>query len=119
MSELSDWVQSNWFELGSLLVQCAVLATLAWYGSKVLRILRVTAGHNKALQRLSLPDLPPEQPTTRQAFTPPQLESVGRGSGEGSAGWNGFIAWLKEPMGSDGIHSQSRVIRWLQSPIGS
>ena len=29
MSEMSDWIQTNWFELGSILVQCAVLATLA------------------------------------------------------------------------------------------
>ena len=31
MSEISDWIQSNWFELGSLLVQCAMLVTLAWF----------------------------------------------------------------------------------------
>ncbi len=119
MSEISDWIQSNWFELGSLLVQCALLATLAGFGSKLLRILATSHGQNEELRRLSLPNVGAEQPTSKQVFAAPEFESAGHDSGGVAAPWPGLIAWLQTPMGSGRIRSRSRVIRWLQDPIGS
>ncbi len=40
MDEISGLVERNWFEIGSLLIQCVILATVAWYGRKTLRFVR-------------------------------------------------------------------------------
>ena len=119
MSEISDWIQNNWFELGSLLVQCALLATLAGFGRKLLRILAISYGQNEDLRRLSPPNVAAEQLTNKHAFATPEFESAGYGSGGVAAPWPGLIAWLQTPMGSGRIRPRSRVIRWLQAPIGS
>ena len=105
MSEMSDWIQSNWFELGSFLVQCAILATLAWYGGKTVRILRAFQDQDEAPQRLAL--------------APSGPEGAGHG-GRGLAGAShNLISWLQAPMGSGRIAPWHRVIRWLQAPMGS
>jgi hypothetical protein len=121
MSEISDWIQSNWFELGSLLVQCAMLVTLAWFGRKLLRILSASFEHNEALRGLSPSKVVDEQQTAEPAhgFATPEFESAGQGSAGRTGTSPGLIAWLQEPMGSGGIHSSNRVIRWLQAPMGS
>lgn len=119
MNDLSDWIQSNWFELGSLLVQSAVLLTLAWYGRKVLRILAAPNNHSEAPRRLAPANFADEQPTTNEAFAAPQFESPRHASVEVAAPWPGLIEWLRTPMGSGGTRSNNRVIRWLQTPIGS
>jgi len=31
MGDLSDFLQDNWFELGSLIAQFGILAVIAWY----------------------------------------------------------------------------------------
>ena len=117
MSEISDWIQSNWFELSSFLIQCAVLATLAWYGRKVLKILTACYDQNEALRRLSLSSVAAEQQITQQAFAPAGFERAGHGSGGVAAAWRDLIAWLQVPMGSGGIGPCRRVIRWLQAPM--
>jgi hypothetical protein len=115
MSEISDWIQSNWFELGGLLVQCAVLATLAWYGRKVSRILMASYDQMEALRR----NVAAEQQITKQAFAPAGFERDEHGSGGVAAAWGDLITWLRAPMGSGRIGPRSRVIRWLQAPMGS
>ena len=101
MNDISDWVQKNWFELGSLLVQCTILATVAWYGSKVLRFLRAFFQYQDAVrQRLSV------------------ANAAGYDS-ETSGFWHDVIAWLQAPMGSGGQGPFRKAIRWLQAPIGS
>src|SRR5260370_13688158 len=119
MSELSDWIQTNWFELGSILVQCAVLATLAWYGRKVLSILVASFDQNEALRRLWLSNVAAEQRTTKQTFAPAGIESAGHRSGAVAAAWRGLISWLQEPMGSGRIRPSRRVIRWFRAPMRS
>lgn len=115
MSEISDWIQSNWFEVGSLLVQCAVLATLAWYGRKVLRILLASYDQLEALRR----NVGAEHQITEQAFAPVRFEHVAHGSGGVAAACRDLITWLRAPMGSVGVGTSSRVKRWLQAPMGS
>ncbi len=119
MSELSDWIQSNWFELGSLLVQCAVLATLAWYGRKVLSILVASYDQNEALRRLWLSNAAAEQRITQQALAPTGFDRAGHNSGRVAAAWRGLITWLQGPMRSGRIRPSRKVIRWLQAPMGS
>ena len=119
MSELSDWIQSNWFELGSILVQCAVLATLTGYARKALRILVASYNQNEALRKLWLSNVTDEQRTTQQSPTPAGFGRAIHGSGGIAAAWRGLITWLQAPMGSGGIGPSRRVIKWLQAPMGS
>src|SRR5258708_13271399 len=118
MSEMSDWIQTNWFELGSILVQCAVLATLAWYGRKVLRILMASFDQNEALRRLWLSNVAADQRTTKQTFAPAGIERAGHSSGGVAAAWRGLISWLQHPIGSGTIRPSPTVLRWFQAPIG-
>ena len=37
MGDLSDFLQDNWFELGSLIAQFGILAVIAWYARTKLR----------------------------------------------------------------------------------
>jgi hypothetical protein len=117
MHEIGDWIQSNWFELGSLLVQCAILVTLIWYGRKTLRSIRASQGQDEALQRLSLSNATAERPTT-EAVAPTGLEGAGHGGGGVGAAGRDLIGWLQAPMGS-GVAPWRRAIRWLQAPMGS
>ena len=103
MSEISDWVVGNWFEVGTLLIQCAILATVVWYGSKMLRFLRPFFQYRDAFrQRLDL-------------SVPREAENAG----ETISVWHDLIRWLQAPMGSDMDGPFRRVIRWLQAPMGS
>ena len=113
MGEMSDWIQSNWFELGSLLVQCAVLLTLAWFGRKLLRIL------SASYRGLSPSNVAAQQRAIEQAYAPPAYEPDGQDSGGGTETWPGLIAWLREPMGRGEVLSRNRFIRWFQEPMGS
>jgi len=99
MIEPSDWVQSNWFQLGSLLLQFAILATLAWYGRSILRIIRAW---DEAQPRVALPEAADERYESGLAAT-----------------WHGVVAWLQAPMGSSGSGPFRKAIRWLQAPMGS
>jgi hypothetical protein len=115
MSEISDWIQGSWFELGSLLVQCAVLATLAWYGRKGLRLLSASYNQLEALRK----NVAAEQQITQQGFALAGFEQSGDGSGGIAAAWRDLITWLRAPIGSGGIGPSSRLKRWLQAPMGS
>jgi hypothetical protein len=117
MSEISDWIQSNWFEMGSLLIQCAILATLAWYGRKVLRILMASHDQNEALPTLSLSNATAERRITQEAVAPTGLEAAGYGPSRVVAAWCGLIGWLQAPMGSAGVMPWRKVIRWFQAPM--
>jgi hypothetical protein len=99
MIEPSDWVQSNWFQLGSLLVQFGILATLAWYGRSILRIIRAW---DEAQPRVALPEAADERYESGLAST-----------------WHGVAEWLQAPMGSSGSGPFRKAIRWLQAPMGS
>jgi hypothetical protein len=119
MGDISDWIQSNWFELGSLLVQGAVLVTLGWFGRKLLRILSASYGQSEAARRLSPSNVAAQQRAIEQAYAPAAFEPDRQGSGGGTGTWPGFFAWLREPMGRGEIRSRNRVIRWFQEPMGS
>jgi len=103
MIDISDWVQKNWFQLGSLLVQCATLAILTWYGSKMLRFLRAFFDY-------------------QDQFRERLLVSLATGASSGgrvAAAWHDVIRWLQEPMGSGGVGPFRKIVKWLQAPMGS
>jgi hypothetical protein len=112
MNDLSDWVQSYWFELGSLLLQLATLTALVWFARRILRIATTSQEHAESLYPASarpmepaaegqpfssglrglipMDDRAPSQPRARAAYV-----------GSGRSGLSHSIAkWLNTPMGN-------------------
>jgi hypothetical protein len=105
MTEIGDWARSNWLALGNLLVQCATLAIVVWYGSKILTFLRAFFQYQDEFrERLSVSAVPGSEDDGVVAST-----------------WQNAIRWLQEPMavGSGGSGRFGRVVRWLREPMGS
>jgi hypothetical protein len=102
MDSMSDWLQSNWYDLGSLLFQFAILATLAWFGWNILKTVRVYLGQEEV----------PARPALSQAAS-------GEYGGEVASSGNGLIAWLRTPMRSGGDGPFRRMKRWLLDPWGA
>ena len=99
MSEFSDWVQNNWFELASFLVQCAILATLFVYGRQALRALLALQDQAEP-QKLSSSKARGIRLTVQEAGV-----------------WSNLIRWFQEPMGE--VAAWRRTVRWFQAPMGS
>src|SRR5437764_10651755 len=56
MNQIIDWMQNNWYELGSLLAQFTFLFAGLWFAGKILRAMRTTQQQMGALLRLSMTD---------------------------------------------------------------
>ncbi len=110
MSVLSDWVQTNWYDLGSLLVQTAILAALVWYGRKTLKTIGASQQQMETLLSLSL------APGARVPAPSEPAEIAGHRVAES---WHKLVAWLQAPMGSDAVTPWRRAVRWLQAPVRS
>jgi hypothetical protein len=112
MNDLSDWIQSYWFELGSLLLQFATLTAVVWFARRILRVGTTSQVHAESLHPASarpmeaaaegqpfssglrglipMDDRAPSQPRARVAYV-----------GSGGSGLSHSIAkWLNAPMGN-------------------
>lgn len=110
MSDLSDWIQSYWFELGSLLLQFATLTALVWFARRMLRIVMTSQEHAESLRPASAP--PTELSAEAQPFSSglrglipmdptsskPRVRAAYVGSGSGDL-WHSIVKWLNTPMG--------------------
>jgi hypothetical protein len=56
MNEITNWIQSNWYELGSLFAQFTFLFAGLWFAGKILRSMRATQQQLGAMLRLSMTD---------------------------------------------------------------
>src|SRR5690349_11959188 len=56
MNEITNWMQSNWYELGSLFAQFTFLFAGLWFAKKILTSMRATQQQFGALLRLSMTD---------------------------------------------------------------
>lgn len=109
--ETVEWMQAYWFELGSLLLQCAILATLAWFGRKAFRQMSATHVAEPVPVRVAGP---------RRAQVMVRVAGSGArqvGSALSSAA-RGVANWLQSPT-SGSFAPWRRVIRWLQAPSHS
>jgi hypothetical protein len=118
MSQFSDWVQANWFEVGILVLLCFTLVTVVWFARNILKTLRASQEQTGALLRLSFSDVVSEQapaqaPAAEAEVSAPILGEPSQG------GPNGLISWFQAPMGSGSVAPLSKVRRWLQTPVGS
>jgi len=114
---MSDWIQTHWFELGSLMTQCAILVTIAWYGRKALRIVRAFQTRDETLEVLS-PSHVAAEPTIRRTFEPTPVLEGAEDDASGIAGvWGNLTGWLQAPMVSREDVPRGRVARWLHAPM--
>lgn len=116
MDPITEWVQDNWYDLGSLLAQAAIAVILAWYGRKALRLLGTsTASHEaqEASPGLSLLNAMPPRTASQDAYAAPLASVMPNNPGMLS----GLIAWLQAPMVSRGPSPWRRAVRWLQAPM--
>ena len=58
MNDITTWMQSYWYEFGSLFAQFAFLIAAMWIGRKILKSMRATQQQFGALLRLSMTDGP-------------------------------------------------------------
>lgn len=107
MTELSDWVQNNWLELGSLLAQVSIALALLWYGSKLVRILETARQEDHG--RWGVPSAGAVRSDAGHTEHPEYSIGVGRR----------VVQWLREPMVSSGVTPWQKLARWLQAPAGS
>ena len=56
MNQIIDWMQSNWYELGSLAAQFTFLFAGLWFAQKILKTMRASQQQLGALLRLSMTD---------------------------------------------------------------
>jgi hypothetical protein len=54
MDQITNWMQSNWYELGSLTAQFTFLSAGLWFAGKILKTMRATQQQMGALLRLSM-----------------------------------------------------------------
>src|SRR5258708_39458992 len=54
MNELSTWMQSNWYALGNLFIEGAILAAVVWFARKFLRTIRASQEQAGALLKMSV-----------------------------------------------------------------
>lgn len=54
MDQIANWIQNNWYEMGSLTAQFTFLFAGLWFAGKILRTMRATQQQMGALLRLSM-----------------------------------------------------------------
>ncbi len=137
MSEITAWMQSNWYELGNLFAEFVFLAVGIWFARKVLRTLRASQEQVGTLIKLTVAGAVPERQSANTAAersfatgspywltpsdAPPvdQPAPIDNGPSRMSSAGHGLVAWLNTPMNSSGTAPWRKAIKWLQSPAGS
>jgi len=113
MMELTDWIQQNWLELGTLLAQAMIPIVLVWYGRKVVKTLEAQRHGEPALSRLNTSGPLGLSGLERAATMEEPFDAPGIATRVGS--------WLQQPMGNkrNSPSAWRRLARWLQAPAGS
>lgn len=146
MTDFSTWMQSNWYELGSILAEFAFLIAGVWFARKILKTLRASQEQFGALLKLTLTDelaeraklsgalhrspssVEADRPTPYvMAEWPSPAETPALSLPESKpqrsyvvAAWRGTVRWLQTPMhSSQGPSPLRKVARWLQAPARS
>jgi hypothetical protein len=140
MSDISPWMQDNWLELGSLLIQLAFLAAGVWFARNILRTMRAFQDQIVALLKLAVTSRDTEQrplsasakptqtagsailfPTDEeQALSHPEpIELIESGPSWIVRAWHGVAQWLQTPMSNRGTGPFVRILEWFRAPIGS
>lgn len=135
MNEITAWMQNNWYSLGNLLAQFALLGAGLWFARRILKTLRASQEQFGALLKLSLSDQLNDRSKANAAEHHATPYVMAEWPGEEkpalsmptpeprhhhfAGAWHGMIHWLQEPMASGQFSPWRRVLHWLQSPAGS
>ena len=136
MNEFTAWIQSNWYELGTLLGEVVFLAAGIWFARKILRTLRASQEQVGALLKLSVTGAVAERQSSSAVaerpfasaspywLTPSEIPPAGsqeppESRPARSALGHSLVVWLNTPMSNGGVAPWRRAIRWLQSPAGT
>jgi hypothetical protein len=129
MSDLTDWIQSYWFELTSLAIQLAILVVLQWFAQTALKLLAAREPRAEAVPEpsqhhsglvASLTTSP-----SRASVAATQDASGPHIAEPGFAGVGRMLLPIPESAGpepaiyhrAEGPNPLKSVIRWLQQPI--
>jgi hypothetical protein len=91
MSEFGDWLSSNWYEAGTLLLHAALLVTVIWYVRKTVSLKMTSLRQSDSSQR----------------------EPLALGEADFGAA---IRAEDRRPRGPSPLR---RLTHWLQAPMGS
>jgi hypothetical protein len=136
MIDFTVWMQSNWYELGTLFAEFVFLAAGIWFARKILRTMRASQEQVGALLKLSVTGAAADRQSANAAgerpsagaspywLTPSELPPAGSQEPPESRPahlslGHGLVVWLNTPMSSGGVAPWRKAIRWLQSPAGS
>ncbi len=118
MSELFDWMQGQWYQLASVLIQFGILATLFFHARKALRLIGASKAQVEPRQ-----DVAESYSLTGRAVAinaaPEEPETHWHVGSHVSAAFRGAGSWLQAPIGGGSIGPVRRLRRWLQAPAGS
>lgn len=143
MGDVNAWIQTNWQELGTFLVEVAFLIAGLWFAHNILKALRAFQEQIGALLKLTITpnttDREATQTTARSSLgetspywlTPSenqggQTEQTAEALEPSESGpswivraWHGVVAWMNKPMQSAQDGAWHRVVNWLRSPARS
>lgn len=137
VTDMSDWIQGHWYEMGSLALQFAILAVVVSYGRRALRILSAPLGASRAASQAQVELLHDLQKLSETRDARPAAEpkaaaygGVGRvlsltpaapagnygepavlAHREGVSPWHALAVWLQTPMFNRPAPAWRRVIR--------
>src|SRR5947208_13616170 len=75
MSEFTTWMQSNWYALGSLLLQVAFLAAVVRFAGEILRTMKASQEQVGALLKLAVTGARSERPAPSTVTERPLLRA--------------------------------------------
>jgi len=124
MSDLTDWIQSYWFELASVTAQFAILAVLVWYARTATR--NSTAFEPSRRQPEPQPSEASSFAEASPSYAPVEAHPAGFGGvgrmlspmpeaeaqqtearsyrgTQGANAWHAMVAWLQAPMTNRGV----------------
>jgi hypothetical protein len=145
MSELSSWLQANWYGLGNFLVKLAFLAAAIWFARSILKMMRSFQEQVGALLKLNITPTLAAHASTGSSLaeaspywlTPSEAQASETQAGilsepvESGPSWlrvawdrsalagHRAVSWLNAPMSSGQPGPFRRFLTWLRAPAGS
>lgn len=145
MSGISSWLQTNWRELSSFLVEIAFLIAAVWFARNILKTLRAFQEQIGALLRLTIAPADAAREALREGvraksnlgeaspywLTPTETRNAGDAenvalSEPAASGpswmvraWHSAVLWMNAPMISAEAGTWHRLMNWLRTPAGT
>ena len=144
MNEISAWIQTNWQELSTFLVEVGFLIAGVWFAHNILKTMRAFQEQIGALLKLTITPNADRESSAASVrshlgesspywLTPSEAQpssdgeaatlnqTVANGPGWVARTWHGMVCWMKEPMVSAHAHlgAWHRFMHWLRTPAGS